>query len=117
MSATLQRLAADVLRFTGAIICSDIDILSLGFAHKKCCDYNCQMYFHKIINKCLKYEHSILTSNCLLCSVCVNNNQLSICDRCISDLPWQNTECCPQCGITSMGRQLCGHCLKAAPAF
>lgn len=75
------------------------------------------MIFHKIINKCLKYKQEIFASRCLLCSDCIKNSHLSICQHCISDLPWQVNGCCPQCGIRSIKGQLCGHCLKSAPAF
>ena len=75
------------------------------------------MVFHKIINKCLKYKQDVFASRCLLCFACVNNNHLSICHQCISGLPWQRGGCCPQCGIISIKNQLCGHCLKSAPAF
>lgn len=75
------------------------------------------MIFHKIINKCLKYNHKAFSSRCLLCFSCVKNSHLSICSQCISDLPWQTRSCCPQCGVISVQGEICGHCLKSPPAF
>lgn len=75
------------------------------------------MNFHKIINSCLKHGHDMLVSNCLLCASRVDNGKSLVCQRCMTDLPWQTGSRCPQCGVAVATDRICGHCLQSPPAF
>jgi ComF family protein len=57
---------------------------------------------------------SLLPQACLLCGSRVRGNL--ICPACIADLPIADTAC-PQCAVPTHHGEICGHCLKHAPAF
>lgn len=42
---------------------------------------------------------------------------MGICLPCQQDLPWHIQAHCPQCALASSDNQICGHCLRAPPAF
>lgn len=52
----------------------------------------------------------------MLCTTTKGGN-LGLCAGCVNDLPWHKHGRCPQCGLASTANQVCGHCLKSAPAF
>ncbi len=40
-----------------------------------------------------------------------------MCEPCLDDLPWLPEACCPVCALPNNLGNICGHCLKQAPAF
>jgi ComF family protein len=71
----------------------------------------------KIINNCFKLKHKVFSQNCLFCLASIKDSHLSICDPCLRGLPFQSETSCPQCGLVATKGEICGHCLKSAPAF
>ena len=70
------------------------------------------------INNWLKFKQLVLPQNCDLCSVSLNaNDDLALCNACITDLPWHNQSCCPQCALPSFDGAVCGDCLQSSPDF
>lgn len=69
-----------------------------------------------LLDQCLKFKQLIFPQNCLLCSA-AEGGDLGICQACRQDLPWHTQAHCPQCALASSDNQVCGHCLKAPPAF
>lgn len=54
-------------------------------------------------------------TSCILCDA-NTHRKVAICKDCWQDLPWQHNNCCPQCGLTSLG-EVCGKCLSDPPFF
>lgn len=50
---------------------------------------------------------------CLLCQA--PNGPL--CAPCLDDLPWLPEARCPVCALPAAGGEICGHCLREAPAY
>ena len=71
----------------------------------------------KIINKCLKFKHGLLTQRCLFCLSSIKKGHLSICPDCLDGLSYQPPDVCQQCGLTAYQSEICGNCLRSAPAF
>ena len=65
---------------------------------------------------CKKIIHSLFSQNCLLCTA-ASAEETGLCLACLTDLPWLPLQLCPQCALVSSNGQICGHCLKVAPAF
>ena len=40
-----------------------------------------------------------------------------MCTGCRGDLPWHRRACCPQCALPTPAGEVCGRCLKRAPAY
>ena len=57
----------------------------------------------------------LLPPRCLLCGGATQGRLL--CKSCDTDLPWLGQDRCPQCAQPSPQAQLCGPCLRDAPAF
>ncbi len=57
----------------------------------------------------------LLGQHCLLCGA-GNAQNTGICSDCLSDLPWHDTNSCPQCGLASNGLT-CGACLRDTPHY
>ena len=74
------------------------------------------------------FKQAIFTQNCILCASHFNSNSSTIssnnftpnhyamCHACMVNLPWQNANHCPQCGLASDGN-LCGSCINSTPHF
>lgn len=52
----------------------------------------------------------------MLCTA-AKGGDLGLCVECVNSLPWHQQAHCPQCGLAAVNNQVCGHCLKSAPAF
>lgn len=52
----------------------------------------------------------------MLCTAPDGGN-LAICPQCLDDMPWLQQSACPQCALPSYDSQICGDCIKSAPAF
>lgn len=57
----------------------------------------------------------LMQLTCILCEAKAHNT-LGICAECWQDLPWQQNNSCPQCGLASQG-EVCGSCLSNPPFF
>lgn len=65
---------------------------------------------------CKKIKHVLLPQSCVLCAA-ANAEGTGLCRACLDDLPWLPFASCPQCALTSHNGEICGHCLRIAPAF
>lgn len=70
----------------------------------------------QFINKCINFKQMFLPQACQLC-LDSTGGELGICVDCRQQLPWLPATLCPCCALTSSGNELCGHCLRSAPAF
>ena len=70
----------------------------------------------QFIDMCKKFTHSLLSQYCLLCAA-TQAEATGLCPACLADLPWLPPQLCPQCALVSSDAQVCGHCLRSAPAF
>lgn len=68
----------------------------------------------------LKFNHLLKTSlfpqSCILCNN-ANGGDFGLCANCLSDLPFHQTPCCPQCGLPSANNLICGACIASTPDF
>lgn len=73
------------------------------------------MDLQQIINNCIKFNHWLLSSDCVLCTASVRLD-IQLCQGCYDDLPWYHQPQCLQCGLLS-NHVICGKCLKESPYF
>lgn len=70
--------------------------------------------------KWLKFKHlfkkQLFPQPCLLCAN-TNGGEFGLCAGCEIDLPRQENNHCPQCGLHSYNKQLCGACIASPPDF
>ncbi len=78
------------------------------------------MKFRQLLNNCLNSKQilfeAIFKQSCLLCKSAHGGN-VGLCKACEKDLPWHTSAHCPQCGLLSLNKLTCGHCLTSAPDF
>ncbi len=73
------------------------------------------MKFKQIINNCIKINHWLFSSQCVLCTASTTSGK-DLCQACFDALPWHTAPRCLQCGLLS-NHPICGHCLKEPPDF
>lgn len=71
-------------------------------------------YFHKIINKCLKFTHTLRSRPCALCLAPSSNG---LCEACHANLPRLPAQHCPLCLLPITPARVCGDCLHHPPAW
>lgn len=76
---------------------------------------SCKVKFKQIINNCIKINHWLFSSQCVLCTAAAKSGK-ALCQACFDALPWHTAPRCLQCGLLS-NHPVCGHCLKAPPDF
>jgi len=68
-----------------------------------------------ILNNCAKFVQNIIPQACPLCGSASEINGL--CAPCHFHLPHHSAASCPVCALPTSHGDICGHCLKTAPAF
>lgn len=74
------------------------------------------------------FKQVFFAQNCILCASDFNKkssktpngdvllNHYALCQACFRNLPWQNVNHCPKCGLASDGN-ICGSCINSTPHF
>ncbi len=70
-------------------------------------------YFKQSTTSIIKVYNSLLNIQCIYC---LQPSEYNICSDCMAVLPILGQHC-PRCAEPNHHGQLCGHCLKYAPAF